>query len=122
MKSTETIDVDRNKYSKMLGIFDKSRFYYSSWQTGDAVRQTTARKKETLNTNFITEAEGVLIEKLFMSTDVFILENSSDLDPTRHTEAVTITDTSFIKKTVVNDTLIQYSLTIEYSNELNTNS
>tara|TARA_R100000655_G_scaffold46257_2_gene83187 strand:- start:3853 stop:5409 length:1557 start_codon:yes stop_codon:yes gene_type:complete len=122
LKSTQTIDVERNKYSKMLGIFDKSRYYYSSWQTGDAVRQTTAKKKETLNTNFITEAEGILMEKLFMSTDVFILENSSELDPVRHTEAVTITDTSFIKKTVVNDTLIQYSLTIEYSTEINTNS
>tara|TARA_R100001594_G_scaffold89153_1_gene123567 strand:- start:3332 stop:4888 length:1557 start_codon:yes stop_codon:yes gene_type:complete len=122
LKSTQTTDVERNKYAKMLGTFDKSKYYYASWQTGDAVRQTTARKKETLNTNFITEAEGVLIEKLFMSTDVFILENSSGLDPVRYTEAVTITDSSFIKKTVVNDTLIQYSITIEYSNEINTNS
>jgi hypothetical protein len=122
LKSSETIDIERNKYSKMVGTFDKSKYYYASWQTGDAVRQTKAKKKEILNTDYITEAEGVLIEKLLMSTDVFVVENISQPEPTKHTEAVTITDSSFVKKTVVNDKLIQYSISIEYSNEINTNS
>ena len=53
-----------------------------------------------------------------MSTDVYIIQNAD----TTYTQAVVVTDSSFIKKTVVNDKLIQYSITIEYSNELNTNS
>ena len=41
---------------------------------------------------------------------------------TTYTQPVMITDTSFIKKTVANDKMIQYSIKIEYSNPVNTNS
>lgn len=118
LKSTQTTSIKRNKFGQMLGTFDASRFYYASWQRGDAVRQTTATLKETLNTDYITEEQGTLIERLLMSTDVFIIENSD----TRYTQSVVVTDSSFVKKTVANDKLIQYSITIEYANPLNTNS
>ena len=118
LKSTQTTEIERNKFGQMLGTFDKSRYYYASWQRGDAVRQTTAKLKETLNTDYITEEQGTLIERLLMSTDVFIIEN----DDTRYTQSVVVTDSSFIKKTVANDKLIQYSINIEYANPLNTNS
>ena len=53
-----------------------------------------------------------------MSTDVYIVENAD----TTYTEPVMITDTSFVKKTVANDKLIQYTIQIEYANPINTNS
>jgi hypothetical protein len=53
-----------------------------------------------------------------VSTNVHIIEN----DFTTYTVPVTITDTSFIKKTNANDGLIQYTINIEYSNPVNTNS
>ena len=53
-----------------------------------------------------------------MSTNVNIIENSD----TTFTVPVIISDTSFIKKTVANDKLIQYTINIEYANPLNTNS
>ena len=118
LKSTQTIDIERKKYGKMLGHFNKSKYYYMNFGKGQAVRQATAKKKETLNTDFISEADGYLIEKLLMSTSVFVVKNAS----TQVTESVIVTDSSFVKKTVANDKLIQYSITIEYSNELNTNS
>ena len=102
----------------MLGHFNKSKYYYMNFGKGQAVRQTTAKKKETLNTDFISEADGHLIEKLLMSTSVFVVKN----DSTQTTESVIVTDSSFVKKTVANDKLIQYSISIEYANELNTNS
>jgi hypothetical protein len=118
LKSTQTTEIKRDKFGQMLGTFDASKFFYASWQRGDAVRQTTAKLKETLNTDYITEEQGTLIERLLMSTDVFIIENGD----TRFTQSVVVTDSSFVKKTVANDKLIQYSITIEYSNPLNTNS
>ena len=33
-----------------------------------------------------------------------------------------MTDKKFERKTIANDTLIQYSITIEYANPINTNS
>ena len=118
LKSTQTIDIERNKYAKMIGVFNKSKYRYSDWDKGQAIRQTTAKQKETLNTDYILEEQAILIEKLLMSTDVYIVQNAD----TQLTQSVVITDSSYIKKTVVNDKLIQYSISIEYSNELNTNS
>ena len=118
LKSTQTIDVEKNKYNKMIGVFNKSKYRYSNWDKGQSIRQTTATKKETLNTDYMLEEQAILIEKLLMSTDVYIVENADTL----FTESVIVTDSSYIKKTVANDKLIQYTINIEYSNNVNTHS
>ena len=58
------------------------------------------------------------MEKLIMSTDVYIVEN----EDTEFTQGVMITDSSIVKKTVANDKMIQYTIQIEYANPINTNS
>ena len=118
MKSISTIEVNRDNYSTMLGTFNKSRWRYNNTQRGKTTRQTTAILKETLQTDWISEQDANLLEKLVYSTDVYILEN---LD-TDFTEGVVVTDSSFVKKTVANDKLIQYTINIEYANPINTNS
>ena len=117
-KSTQTTVIKRDNYSTMIGTFNKSKYRYNNTQRGQTTRQTTATLKETLNTDWITEAQGILIEKLLMSTDAQIVQNAD----TDFTEGVIITDSSFLKKTVANDNLIQYTINIEYANPINTNS
>ena len=41
---------------------------------------------------------------------------------TEFTQGVMVTDTSFVRKTVANDKMIQYTIKIEYANNINTNS
>mgnify|MGYP003108487137 FL=1 len=118
LKSTQTIDITRNTFEKPIGIYNKSKYRYSDWDTGKQVRESSAVLKETLNTDYMTDDEVVLVEKLLMSTRVYIVENVD----TEFTQAVTITDSSFIRKNVINDRLVQYSVQIEYANPLNTNS
>ena len=118
MKSTQTIEVTRNNYNTLLGKYNASKFYYNNTQRGITTRQTTAVLKEQLNTDWITENESILIEKLLMSTQVDIVENMD----TEFTQGVIITDSSFIRKTKANDKLIQYTINIEYANPINTNS
>ena len=117
-KSTQTVEVSRDNYNSMIGTFNKSKWRYDDTQRGKTTRQTTAILKETLNTDWITEQDGNLLEKLIMSTDVYVVENAD----TDHTQGVLVTDSSFIKKTVANDKMIQYTINIEYANPLNTNS
>jgi len=117
-KSTQTVEVQRNNYSTMLGTFNKSKWRYNNTQRGKTTRQTTAVLKETLNTDWISEQDGNLLEKLLMSTSVYIVENAD----TDYTEAVMITDSSHVRKTVANDRMIRYTINIEYANPLNTNS
>lgn len=118
LKSTQTIDITRNTFEKPIGIYNKSKYRYSDWDTGKEVRETSAVLKETLNTDYLTDDEVILVEKLLMSTRVYIVENVD----TEFTQAVTITDSSFIRKNVINDRLVQYSVQIEYANPLNTNT
>jgi|TARA_R110000824_G_scaffold80037_2_gene201601 hypothetical protein len=117
-KSTQTIEVTRNNYETIMGRFNASKWYYNNTMRGKKTRETTAVLKETLNTDWINEADANLLEKLIMSTDVYIVENAD----TDFTEGVIITDTSFVKKTVANNKMIQYTVQIEYANNVNTNS
>jgi hypothetical protein len=119
MKSTQTINVERDKYNTMLGIWNENKWKYNNTQRGVTTRKTTAILRETLNTDWISEEDANLLEKLIMSTDVYVVEYNNE---TTYTEAVTITDSSYVKKTVANDGLIQYTINIEYANPVNTNS
>ena len=118
MKSTQTVEVKRDNYSTMLGTFNKSKWRYNNTQRGKTTRQTSAILKETLSTDWLTEPQANLIEKLIMSTDVYMVEN----EETTYTEGVIVTDSSFVRKTGANDKLIKYTINIEYANPINTNS
>tara|TARA_R100001594_G_scaffold112420_2_gene147273 strand:- start:3499 stop:4866 length:1368 start_codon:yes stop_codon:yes gene_type:complete len=117
-KSTQRVEVTRNNYSSIMGRFNASKWYYNNTMRGKKTRQVTAILKETLNTDWITEEDANLLEKLIMSTDVYIVENAD----TEFTQGVMITDSSFIRKTRANDKMIQYTIQIEYANPINTNS
>ena len=118
MKSTQTINVTRNNYNTLIGRFNGSKFSYNDTQRGITTRKVTAILKETLQTDWITEQDAILLEKLIMSTAVYIIENAD----TTYTEGVIITNSSFVKKTSANDKMIQYTINIEYANPVNTNS
>ena len=120
MRSTETTDIKRNDYSTLLGEFSQSKYFYNNTQRGKTIRSVTATTKQTLETNWITEEDAILLKSLFVSSNVYIIKNSSN--DQLYNKAVVITNTSYIKKTSVNDNLIRYTINIEYSNSVNTNS
>ena len=118
MKSTQTIEVTRNNYNTIMGRFNGSKWSYNNTMRGKRTREVTAVLKETLNTDWMTEDQAFLLEKLVMSTDVYIVENAD----TEFTQGVMVTDSSIVKKTRANDKLIKYTIQIEYANNVNTNS
>ena len=119
MKSTQTLNVKRNNYETMLGDYNSATYSYNNFDRGKRTRKTDAMIKETINTDFISEAEAEFLENLIMSTNVHIVEN----DDTLYTVPVMVTDKSFVKKTVANNKVkIQYTINIEYANPVNTNS
>jgi len=119
MKSTQTLSVKRNNYETMLGDYNSATYSYNNFDRGKRTRKTDAMIKETINTDFISEAEAEFLENLIMSTNVYIIEN----DDTTYTVPVMVTNSSLVKKTVANNKLkIQYTINIEYANPVNTNS
>ena len=118
MKSEQSINIERNTYSSMLGDFDGRRFSYNDSERGERTRETSATLEETLNTDWLTEQDAELLEGLMVSTNVEVVENAD----TDYTQGVVIADNSFVRKTVANDKMIQYTIKIKYANPLNTNS
>jgi len=118
MKSTQTVNIKRNTYETMIGNFERLIYSYDNFQNGIETRETTARITETLNTDFLDEAEVLLLEKLLVATDVNVVSNKY----TTFTVPVTIKDTKYIRKSIENNKLMQYTITIEYAHPLNTNS
>ena len=119
MKSTQTIDIKRDTYQTMIGKFNQPLYEYNNYENGIETRETSARITETINTDFLNEAEATLLESLFVSTKIDVV---LDPDSSEYTVPVTIKDSKFIKKTIANNKLIQYTIAIEYAHPLNTNS
>jgi hypothetical protein len=118
-KSSQTLKVERNTYSTLLGNYSDEKYTYENWGRGKNTRQTTAVVEETLNTDWITEQDADLLENLIKSTRVEMIENPD----TTYTVPVMVTESSFARKTQANDGMkIQYTIKIEYANPLNTNS
>ena len=77
------------------------------------------KEKITLNTDFVTEAEGVWFEELINSNAVYIVNGfSSDVANTitnKYIDPVVLTTSSYVKKTIANDKVMQYTIEIEKS-------
>jgi len=122
MKSTMTIDIERDKYNKMLGVYNKSTWRYEDWDRGKSIRKVTAKRKQVINTDWITEADSDLIESCLLSNNVTTVRRIQNPNTSQIGQPVIVTDSSFIKKTVANDKMIQYTINIEYANPYNTNT
>ena len=118
MKSTQTIEVTRYNYESLLGNFSSDMYSYDNFGRGKNTIKVDAVLKETLQTDYITEQDAILLENLIKSTNVFIIENAD----TTYTVPVMVTSNSFVRKTSANDKLIKYTINIEYANPINTNS
>tara|TARA_R110002020_G_scaffold41198_2_gene121499 strand:+ start:2313 stop:3914 length:1602 start_codon:yes stop_codon:yes gene_type:complete len=124
MKSTQKVDIKRTTYDTMLGIYNKSVWRYNNTDRGVNVNNVTAKKTITLNTDWLQEGQVDLIEKLLISTNVFLIkkDNARENDISQSTIPVLIKDSSFTQKTKVNDKIkIQYTIQIELANNQNTN-
>jgi hypothetical protein len=79
-----------------------------------------------MNTDFVSESENEMFEELINSPEVYILDgyqddvNYSALN--QYVKPVRIITSSFTKKTVANDKLIQYTFEVEKSKTLRTQS
>ena len=80
-----------------------------------------------MNTDFVTEDFNIMFEELTNSPEVYILKgyqerlnNTDTLN--RYVTPVTLKTSSFTRKTIANDKLIQYTFEVEKSRTLRTQS
>jgi len=120
MKSTRSVSTKRIPYQQPAGTWNESRFKISGYKGGKKNFRVNSTEKIKINTDFVTEAEGVWLEELVNSPEVYIINGfQADINnkyiTNKYVEPVTITTSNYIRKTKANDKLMQYTFEIEKS-------
>jgi hypothetical protein len=120
MKSTRTTSAKRIPYTQQSGTWNESTFKIKGWKGGKKNFRVNSTEKIKINTDFVTEEEGVWFEELINSQDVYIVNeysagDDSELMTNKYVEPVTLTTSNYVKKTIANDKLMQYTFEIEKS-------
>ena len=125
-KSARSISTKGSTYEQLAGTWNEAAYRVNSYKGGKKAFRVNATEKITMNTDFVSESENVMFEELINSPEVYILDgyqtdaNFSALN--QYVIPVRLTTSSFTKKTVANDKLIQYSFEVEKSKTLRTQS
>ena len=126
MKSTRSVTTNRTPYTQLGGTWNKSTFKIAGYKGGKKNFRVNSTEKIRINTDFVTEAEGVWFEELINSTEVYILEgfqtDRSDSALNTYVQPTTVTNSSYTRKTRANDKLMQYTFEIEKSKMKRTQS
>ena len=126
MKSTKTISTKGSTYQQLEGTWNESIYSPSGYRGGKKAFRVNATEKIKMNTDFVNEAEAEWFEELINSPEVYILDGFQT-DPTTpllstYVTPARLTTSSFTKKTIANDKLIQYTFEVEKSKTLRTQS
>ena len=119
MKSTRTLTTNRTSYTQLGGTWNESTFRIADYKGGKKNFRVNSTEKIKLNTDFVTEAEGVWLEELINSNAVYIVngfsEDVSNTITNKYIDPVVLTTSSYVKKTIANDKVMQYTIEIEKS-------
>ena len=126
MKSTKTISTKGSTYQQLEGTWNESIYSPSGYKGGKKAFRVNATEKISMNTDFVNEAEATWFEELINSPEVYILEgfqvDATLASPNTYVTPARLTTSSFTKKTVANDKLIQYTFEVEKSKTFRTQS
>lgn len=117
-KSIRSFSTNRKSYTQITGTWNDSKFRLNGHSGGKKTYNSSISEKIKLNTDYITESEAIWLEELFISNDVYILEqrstDSADEGYMRkYIQPATITNSTHTRKTKSNDKLIQYTFEVE---------
>jgi len=125
-KSVRNIATKGSTYEQLAGSWNEKAYRVDSYKGGKKSFRVNATEKITMNTDFVSESENEMFEELINSPEVYILEgyqtdgNFSALN--QYVKPVRLTTSSFTRKTIANDRLIQYTFEVEKSKTLRTQS
>ncbi len=125
-KSIRSISTKGSTYEQLAGTWNEAAYRVDSYKGGKKAFRVNATEKITMNSDFVSESENDMFEELINSPEVYILEGYQDdvsfSALNQYVKPVRLTTSSFVKKTVANDKLIQYTFEVEKSKTLRTQS
>ena len=125
-KSVRSVSTKGSTYEQLAGTWNEAAYRVNSYKGGKKAFRVNATEKIKMNTDFVSESENEMFEELINSPEVYILEGYQPDAATsalnQYVKPVRLTTSSFTKKTVANDKLIQYTFEVEKSKTLRTQS
>ena len=126
MKSTRSVNSNRTSYTQLGGTWNESTFKINGYKGGKKNFRVNSTEKIKVNTDFVTEDEGVWFEELINSNEVYIVSEFSADDANtitnKYIEPVTLTTSSYTRKTIANNKVMQYTFEVEKSRMRRTQS
>ena len=128
MKSTKSISTKGSTYQQLEGTWNESTYAVNGYKGGKKSFRVNATEKITMNTDFVNEEESVWFEELINSPEVYILEGYQTDATTafvysslnKYVTPTRLITSSYTRKTVANDKLMQYTFEVEKSKTLRT--
>ena len=128
-KSVKSLQTNRTSYTQQSGTWNQKKYKIRGYKGGKKNFRVNTKQLISINTDFINESESIWFENLINSTEVYMLNGyDTDINDTRYgitnkyVEPVTVTTSSYTRKTKANDKLIQYTFSIEKSHNKRTQS
>ena len=126
MKSTKSISTKGSTYQQLEGTWNESIYLPNGYKGGKKAFRVNAMEKISMNTDFVNESESEWFEELINSPEVYILEgfqvDATLASPNTYVTPARLTTSSYTRKTVANDKLMQYTFEVEKSKTLRTQS
>jgi hypothetical protein len=118
MKSVKSITTNKTTYTQMGGTWNDSVYEIEGYKGGKKNFRVNSTERIQINSDFLTEADAVWFEGLMNSQSVYILNGYNATESTftitnKYVEPVLITTSSYTRKTIANDKLIQYTFDLE---------
>ena len=117
-KSVRSIQTNRTSYTQLGGTWNESTYKINGFSGGKKNFRVNSKELITVNTDYLLDADAIWFEDLINSPEVYILNGfSSDSNGmvNKYVEPVTVTTSSYTRKTKANDKLIQYTFELEKS-------
>ena len=126
-KSVRKTTTKGTTYTQLAGTWNEATYNPYGYKGGKKSFRMNATETITINTDFVSENDNVMFEELTNSPEVYILQPYQSTETgyealNEYVTPVRLKSTSFTKKTIANDKLLQYTFEIEKSQTLRTQS
>ena len=128
-KSVKTTTSEKKYFNAANGDWSGDRFTHTHYRGGKTAYNVNSMEKTTLHTDYLSESDAQWLESVITSPEVYIINEGNDWNDGEATplksdmrdlvEPVIVTNNSISRKTVMNEGLIEHTITIERNRKNN---
>ena len=124
-KAVKKVNTRSTTFTQLAGTWGEANYHINGYKGGTRKLRVNAKENITVNTAFLQENYNVIFEELMNSPEVYMLRGYESVTRTgdalmKYVVPVRVTTSSFTRKTIANDRLIQYTFELEKSHEMRT--